>query len=322
MTRYVIKRILAMIPVALGVTILIFTMLYFADGDPARIILGGEASDEEVYELREDLGLNDSYVTRLGRYIKQVFFDFDLGTSYINKRSVSSEIVTRFPVTMQVAVLSVMLALLLGMPLGISAAVHQYSWRDNACMLSSLIVVSMPGFWVGLLLSLIFALNLRWLPASGYGDPIQLILPCVAIGLNGVGSIARQTRSSMLEVIRQDYIVTARAKGVAEQKVIYVHALRNALIPVITQVGTMLGFQLCGAIVAESVFSLPGLGSYMISAIKNRDYPAVQGSVLYVALVFGVIMLLIDILYAFVDPRIKARYQGKKRNRRIALWKK
>ncbi len=313
MGRYILKRIFAMIFVVLGVTFLIFTILYFTPGDPARMILGADATDAEVLALRTEMGLDDPFLVRFFSYVKQVFIDFDLGTSYVNNRSVSSEILSRFPKTFEVAILSVVFAVVIGIPLGIMAAVNQYTWKDNASMVVALLGVSMPHFWVGLMLSLLFALKLGWLPASGFGGIEHLIMPCLSIGLGGAGGIARQTRSSMLEVIRQDYIVTARAKGLKERTVIYVHALRNALIPIITQVGNMLGVQLGGAIVVESVFSIPGLGSYMVSGIKSRDYPAVQGSVLFVSIVFGLVMLLVDIMYAFADPRIKAQYQRKKR---------
>ena len=277
------------------------------------MILGADATDAEVLALRAELGLDDPFLVRFFTYVKQVFIDFDLGTSYVNNRSVSSEILSRFPKTFEVAILSVVFAVVIGIPLGIMAAVNQYTWKDNASMVVALLGVSMPHFWVGLMLSLLFALKLGWLPASGFGGIEYLIMPCLSIGLGGAGGIARQTRSSMLEVIRQDYIVTARAKGLKESTVIYVHALRNALIPIITQVGNMLGVQLGGAIVVESVFSIPGLGSYMVSGIKSRDYPAVQGSVLFVSIVFGLVMLLVDIMYAFADPRIKAQYQRKRR---------
>ncbi len=313
MGRYILKRIFAMVFVVLGVTFLIFTILYFTPGDPARMILGADATDAEVLALRAELGLDDPFLVRFFTYVKQVFIDFDLGTSYVNNRSVSSEILSRFPKTFEVAILSVVFAVVIGIPLGIMAAVNQYTWKDNASMVVALLGVSMPHFWVGLMLSLLFALKLGWLPASGFGGIEYLIMPCLSIGLGGAGGIARQTRSSMLEVIRQDYIVTARAKGLKESTVIYVHALRNALIPIITQVGNMLGVQLGGAIVVESVFSIPGLGSYMVSGIKSRDYPAVQGSVLFVSIVFGLVMLLVDIMYAFADPRIKAQYQRKRR---------
>ncbi|MCD8010434.1 MAG: ABC transporter permease [Lachnospiraceae bacterium] len=316
MIRYIIKRLLLMIPVILGVTWLIFTIMYFTPGDPARIILGTEATEEEIEELRDELGLNDGYVVRFISYVKQVFVDRDLGNSYINNRSVSEEIGMRFPYTMRVALFSTILAVLIGLPLGVLSAVNQFTWKDNAAMLLALIGISMPSFWVALMLSLLFALNLGWFPASGVGGWRYYVLPCISIALTGCASIARQTRSGMLEVIRQDYVVTARAKGVREFLVIYKHALSNALIPILTQVGSMFGVQLGGAMIAETIFSIPGVGTYMVSGIKNRDYPVVQGSILYVAIVFSLVMLLVDLMYAFVDPRIRAQYQGKSRKKK------
>ncbi|WP_434310887.1 ABC transporter permease [Hominifimenecus sp. rT4P-3] len=315
MIRYIVKRILLMIPVIIGVTWLIFTIMYFTPGDPAQIILGSEVSTEVLEAKREELGLNKSYVERFVEYAKDVYFHFDFGESYMNGKPVIEDILQRFPYTLRVASISVCLALLIGIPLGVIAAVNQYSWKDNASMLVALVGISMPGFWVGQMLSLLFALKLGLLPASGVDGAASYILPCLAIGLTGCASIARQTRSAMLEVIRQDYIVTARAKGIANQKVIFVHGLRNALIPVATQAGTSFGTQLGGAIVAESVFSIPGIGTYMMNSISSRDYPAIQGSVIFVAVVFSLVMLLVDLVYAFIDPRIKAQYAGKKRRK-------
>lgn len=315
MIRYIVKRILLMIPVIIGVTWLIFTIMYFTPGDPAQIILGSEVSTEVLEAKREELGLNKSYVERFVEYAKDVYFHLDFGESYMNGKPVIEDILQRFPYTLRVASISVCLALLIGIPLGVIAAVNQYSWKDNASMLVALVGISMPGFWVGQMLSLLFALKLGLLPASGVDGAASYILPCLAIGLTGCASIARQTRSAMLEVIRQDYIVTARAKGIANQKVIFVHGLRNALIPVATQAGTSFGTQLGGAIVAESVFSIPGIGTYMMNSISSRDYPAIQGSVIFVAVVFSLVMLLVDLVYAFIDPRIKAQYAGKKRRK-------
>ena len=312
MIRYIVKRILLMIPVIIGVTWLIFTIMYFTPGDPAQIILGSEVSTEVLEAKREELGLNKSYIERFVEYAKDVYFHFDFGESYMNGKPVIEDI---FPYTLRVASISVCLALLIGIPLGVIAAVNQYSWKDNASMLVALVGISMPGFWVGQMLSLLFALKLGLLPASGVDGPASYILPCLAIGLTGCASIARQTRSAMLEVIRQDYIVTARAKGIINSKVIFVHGLRNALIPVATQAGTSFGMQLGGAIVAESVFSIPGIGTYMMNSISSRDYPAIQGSVIFVAVVFSLVMLLVDLVYAFIDPRIKAQYAGKKRKK-------
>ncbi len=230
-----------MIPIVLGVAVLIFTLMYFTPGDPAIIILGSNASQEQLETKREELGLNDGYLSRLGDYMKSVFLEFDFGNSYINGKSVSQEIRSRFPRTCAIAFFSVLLAVSIGMPLGILAAVNQHSWKDSFCMFVALIGVSMPGFWVGLMLVLLFALKLGWLPPSGIANFKCYIMPCIACSLGGMAMTARQTRSSMLEVIRSDYVVTARAKGLSERKVIYRHALRNALIPVVTEAGTSFG---------------------------------------------------------------------------------
>lgn len=314
MIRYIFKRILLMIPVVLGVTWVIFTIMYFTPGDPARIILGVDATEEDIAELRERLGLNDGYFVRFFGYCKQVFIDFDMGESYINGRNVGQEISMRFPYTFRCAAISVVLAIVVGIPVGVFSAVNQFTWKDKAAMGVTLLGVSVPNFWLALLLSIVFALKLGWLPATGIGTPAHYVLPCIALAVGGMASLARQTRSAMLEVIRQDYIVTARAKGQVEWKVIYKHGLINALIPIITQVGSMFGMQLGGAMICETCFAIPGIGTYMVSGIKNRDYPAVQGAVLYTSIVFSFIMLGVDILYAFVDPRIKAQYSsgGKK----------
>ncbi len=313
MGKYILKRILMMIPVLLGVTLLIFTLLYFAEGDPARNLLGADATEEEVQELRDEWGLDDPFLVRYGRYLKQLIIDHDLGTSYVTKQEISSEIFSRFQVTVVVALESVFLALIFGTILGVIAAVRQNTWLDNTSMVLALIGASMPGFWVGLVLSILFALTLHWLPASGWGTFQQTILPSVSLALASAGTLARQTRSSMLEVIRQDYIVTAKAKGISRFKVIYVHALRNALIPIVTSAGMQLSWLIGGTVVTETVFSVPGLGMYMVTAINQRDYPVIQGSVLYMAFAFSIVMLLVDILYAFIDPRIRAKYKSGKK---------
>lgn len=313
MGRYVAKRILWMIPVLLGVSFLVFTLMYFTPGDPAAIIMGPEATPAELEACRVELGLNKPFFERYLVYIYDAFIHFDLGTSYINDRPVMTELLQRFPYTFKVAGISVLISMVIGIPLGVMAAVNQYTWKDNASMLLALFSMSMPNFWFALMLVLLFSLKLGWLPATGIGHWTCYILPCFSIGVHSAAGLARQTRSGMLEVIRQDYIVTARAKGQKERKVIYGHALRNALIPIITQVGTMLGRQMGGAIIAESIFSIPGIGSYMATAIKSRDYPVVQGGVLFVAVIFALSMLLVDILYAFADPRMKSQYQTAKR---------
>ena len=313
MIRYVIKRLLLMIPVLLAVTVMIFTLMYFTKGDAAVIILGGNATQEQLEQKRIELGLKDGYFVRLGRYMWNLYRHGDMGQSYISGRSVSEQIAQRFPTTLRIAFMSVGLAVLLGIPLGIVAAVNQFSWKDNLCMVISLTGASMPGFWIALMMSLLFALKLGWLPPTGIETWKGYIMPVIASSIGGIATIARQTRSSMLEVIRADYIATARAKGQTEHKVIYRHALRNALIPTITSAGGAFGFSLGGSLVAETVFSIPGLGTFMQSNISNRDYPCVMGGVIFLAIVFGLVMLVVDIIYAFVDPRIKSQYSGSKK---------
>lgn len=289
--------------------------MYFTPGDPAIIILGPNASLEQLAAKRAELGIDQPYLVQLWNYLKNVFIRFDFGNSFINGRSVSSQIMERFPRTLMIAALSVLLSIVAGVPLGIVASVHQYTWKDNASMFAALIAASMPGFWIAQMMSLLFALKLGWLPATGIDSWKCYILPVVANAIGGIASMARQTRSSMLEVIREDYITTARAKGQIERKVIYHHALRNALIPIVTCAGGAFGFQLGGALVVETVFSIPGLGKYMMDAINQRDYPSIRGTVIFLAIAFSIVMLAVDIMYAFIDPRIKGQYQSKKRGK-------
>ena len=315
MSRYIYKRLLLMVPVVIMVAVLIFTIMYFTPGDPAIIILGPNASLEQLAAKRAELGIDQPYLVQLWNYLKNVFIRFDFGNSFINGRSVSSQIMERFPRTLMIAALSVLLSIVAGVPLGIVASVHQYTWKDNASMFAALIAASMPGFWIAQMMSLLFALKLGWLPATGIDSWKCYILPVVANAIGGIASMARQTRSSMLEVIREDYITTARAKGQIERKVIYHHALRNALIPIVTCAGGAFGFQLGGALVVETVFSIPGLGKYMMDAINQRDYPSIRGTVIFLAIAFSIVMLAVDIMYAFIDPRIKGQYQSKKRGK-------
>ena len=315
MSRYIYKRLLLMIPVVIMVAVLIFSIMYFTPGDPAIIILGPNASLEQLAAKRAELGIDQPYLVQLWNYLKNVFIRFDFGNSFINGRSVSSQIMERFPRTLMIAALSVLLSIVAGVPLGIVASVHQYTWKDNASMFAALIAASMPGFWIAQMMSLLFALKLGWLPATGVDSWKCYILPVVANAIGGIAAMARQTRSSMLEVIREDYITTARAKGQIERKVIYHHALRNALIPIVTCAGGAFGFQLGGALVVETVFSIPGLGKYMMDAINQRDYPSIRGTVIFLAIAFSIVMLVVDIMYAFIDPRIKGQYQSKKRGK-------
>lgn len=315
MLRYITKRILTLIPVLLCVAIIVFTLLYFCPGDPAVTILGATATDAQIEAKREYLGLNDPYIVQLGRFLSDTFFHFDFGTSYIYNVPVTTELLHRFPYTLVLAVTGLLTTLLVGIPLGVNAAVHQGKWQDSLSMVIALIGVSMPGFWVGLMLVLLFAVKLGWLPPQGIGGIQYYILPCLANSLGTIAGMARQTRSSMLEVIRSDYISTARAKGLSYRKVIYGHALPNALIPVITLAGVHLAASLGGSVIMENVFSIPGVGSYLVTAVGQRDYPVVCGCVLILAATFSVMMLLTDLVYAFVDPRIKAQYASGKRRK-------
>lgn len=308
MTKYILKRLLFLIPVILGVTFLIFAIMTFTPGDPAAIILGAEAKPDDIAALRSRLGLDQPFVIRFFDYIKGIVTRLDFGTSYINGRDVKFEIMQRFGYTLRIAALSMCFSLGFGVPLGVVAAMNRNTWKDNASTTVALFGMSMPTFWFGLMLSIIFALKLRWLPPSGVGGFTSYIMPCLAVSMSGIAGMARQTRSSMLEVIRADYITTARAKGQTERAITYRHILRNALIPVVTQAGQIFGLLMCGTLVSETVFSIPGLGTYMVTAIKSRDYPAIQGSVIIVAIAFSLVMLLVDILYAVVDPRIRAQF--------------
>lgn len=313
MTKFLLKRLLWLIPVLLGVAIVIFSIMYFVPGDPATIILGTEASQAELEAKREQLGLNEPYIVQLATYLNKVFLHFDFGTSYKTGQSIVTEIMTRLPRTVLIGFASMILTFIIGIPLGITAAVHQNGWGDRLCMVLALAGVSIPSFWLALMMVVLFSLRLGWLPPSGIDTWTCYIMPIVAGAVGGIAGLARQSRSSMLEVIRSDYITTARAKGVAERDVIYKHALPNAMLPIITVAGMHLAHIFGGSVVVENVFSIPGIGSYMILAINNRDYPVVEASVLFLAFIFCVVVVLIDIAYGLVDPRIKAQYVGKKR---------
>jgi peptide/nickel transport system permease protein len=299
-----------MIPVILGVAILIFTIMYFVPGDPARFILGVEATAADVAVKRHEMGLDDPYPVQLVRFLYDTFIRFDLGTSYVFNTPVLSELMIRLPNTLAIGLLCMLLQVVVGIPLGVTAAVHHNGFADRLCMFIALLGVSIPSFWFGLMLVLLFSLKLGILPAYGIGGIQYFIMPCICNSFAGIATQARQTRSSMLDVIRSDYITTARAKGMSEHEVIYKHALPNALIPVITVLGNGLANIFGGAVVIETVFSIPGVGLYMTGAIGNRDYPVVRGCVVLLAIVFSMIVLLVDLVYAFVDPRIRAQFEG------------
>lgn len=308
MLRYIGKRLLMMIPVLIGVAFVIFTMLYFTPGDPAVQILGDGASPEAIAALRDQMGLNDPFFIQFFSYLKNLVLHGDFGTSYATKQPVFKEIISRFPTTLALAALSIVIATVIGVLCGIVAAVKQYSAFDYIATAVALMGASMPNFWQGMMMILFFSVYLGWLPASGFSTPVQWIMPALTIGTSTAASIMRMTRSSMLEVIRQDYIRTARAKGQKESVVVFHHALKNAMIPVLTTIGLSFGRMMGGAVLTESIFAIPGLGNLIVGAIKARDYPIVQGGVLFIAFLFGFVNLFVDILYAYCDPRIKSQY--------------
>ncbi|MBD5085701.1 MAG: ABC transporter permease [Clostridiales bacterium] len=316
MIRYIGKRLLQMIPVVVCVAILIFTIMYFVPGDPAEIILGVTATTQEKEAVRESLGLNQPYVVRLADFLRDTFLRFDLGTSYIDGTSVLKNIMARLPYTLIISVGSMAFAMVVGIILGTIAALNQNGIADRLCMILALIGVSMPGFWLALMLVIWLALQHNILPSYGAGSIKHFIMPWIAAALPELARLARQARSSMLEVIHSDFVTTAKAKGVKKWNVVFKHELPNAMIPIITTIGAGLAHGMGGALVIESVFSIPGLGLYITNSINNRDYPAVQGTIVFFSIVFSVIMLLVDLAYAAVDPRIKAAFSGSAQKRK------
>lgn len=317
MFKYVLKRLVMMIPVLIGVTFVVFFILALTPGDPAKMILGEQATQESIDALREEMGLDDPILVRYGRYMLGVLKG-DLGKSWKNQLPVAPQILERFPNTVILAFAAMIIAILIGIPIGILSAQKQYSFLDNICTVVGLIGVSMPNFWQGLLFVMLFSLKLGWLPSSGMGEgfvPLlkSLILPAITLGSGSAATILRMTRSSMLEVKRQEYIDTARSKGLKESKIVTKHILKNSLVPIITVTGLQFGTLLGGAALAETIFSWPGLGRFMVDSIKTKDMPLVLGSVLFLAVMYSIVNLLVDILYAYVDPRIKSQYKTSKK---------
>lgn len=308
MARYIVKRILWLIPILFGVTLLVFTIMYFSPGDPAMLVLGEGANQADLEALRIEMGLDRSFIEQFFSYAKSVFIDFDLGRSFVSNRDVLTEILTRLPNTLSLASWSILLATVVGIPMGVISATRPNSLTDNIVTFLSLIGVSMPTFWQGLLLIILFTSILGWLPATGFDSWQQMIMPVITLATSSMGNIARITRSSMMDILDQDYIRTSQAKGVSDQKVVYKHALRNALIPVVTVIGLQFGALLGGAVLTETVFSINGIGTLMVNAIRTRDNLMVQGGVLFIAFVFTIVNLFVDILYGYIDPRIKSQY--------------
>ncbi len=305
MARYIVRRILLIIPTMLVVSFLVYFIMDFMPGDPATIILGDAATPESVAEINEEFGFDQPFLVRYADYMLDVFHG-DFGTSWKTGKPVMDEIATRFPVTVEIAVLGVVFASLIGVPIGILSAVKQYSVIDSISVVLALLFAAIPGFWLALMAMLIFSLKLGWFPTSGLDSLKSYVLPMMTIVLPQAASIMRFSRSTMLETIRQDYIRTARAKGASEKRVIFGHALKNALLPIITVMGVTFGHLLAGVVIVETVFSISGMGTFALNAIKMKDVPQIMAAVILLSVVFCLIMVVVDILYALVDPRVKA----------------
>lgn len=312
MLKYIGKRLLLMLPVLLGISFILFTIMDFTPGDPARMILGEYASQEEVDALREEMGLNENFFVRYGKYVADAVTG-DFGESYRSSTPVVEEIAARFPATLKIAVLAMFIAVLIGIPVGIISAVKQYSFADILSTVAALAFTSIPAFWLGLLLIMFFSVQMKLLPAVGSDTWKHMLMPSVSLAAAQMATIIRMTRSTMLEVIRQDYIRTAKAKGAPQRRVIFHHAIKNALLPVITTVGLSMGNLLGGALIIENVFGISGLGTLMVNSVKSKDTPMLIGSVMFAAVIAGLVNLVVDVLYTYIDPRIKAQFVKKKK---------
>lgn len=308
MIKYIIKRLLVVIPTLLFIVFVVFFILNIIPGDPGRIMLGPTATQEQVDMLNEALGVNRPLLVRYGEYIWNALHG-DFGVSYTFNVPVTNVLMPKFPTTLKLAILSVVFAALLGIPLGVLSAVKKHSLIDQATTVVALFLAAVPGFWLGLMLMLCLSLKLGLLPSSGVGTWQHLVMPVMTLALPSAAFISRLTRTTMLDSMNQDYIRTAKGKGAKDSRVIFGHALRNALIPVITQLGMNFAGLLGGAMITEIVFGLPGFGNAIVAAIKAKDVPLTMFAVIFLSTTFMLIMLVVDLIYAFVDPRIKAQYE-------------
>ena len=300
-----------LLPVILVTSFLIFWAMSLTGGDPARQIAGDRATEAEVEAIREEMGLNDPFLVRYGNYMKGMLTG-DMGKSYVTNKDVFRTFMEKLPNTLMLGGAAVLIAIIVSLPLGIYTAIHQNTWKDTAGMVFALFGTSMPNFWLGLMLIILFSLKLHWLPSGGKNGIASLILPALTVGFGLAALITRTTRSSMLDVIRQDYMTTARAKGCSEERVIFRHGLKNALIPVITAIGLQMSLVITGSVLAETVFSWPGIGRLVYDSISKRDTPMVTGSIIMCSVLMCIINLIVDLIYAFFDPRIKAQYSKKR----------
>ena len=304
MTRFLLGRLALLVPTLLGVLAVTFLLLYVAPGDPVEAMVGERADSATMATLRAQLHLDDPLPVQFARYLGGVLRG-DLGTSYITRRPILGDLLHRFPATLQLAAAAMLFAAVTGISVGIYSAWRPGSWPDRLGTLGAYLGVSFPVYWVGLLLIMIFAVTLHWLPPSGARGPVYLILPALTLGMRSVAFLSRMTRAAMLEVLHSDFVRTARAKGLGEGRVVLRHAFRNALLPVLTVLGLDFGSYLTGSILTETIFSWPGVGRYVLTAIDKRDLPAIQGSILFLSVVFVLVNLMTDMIYAWVDPRVE-----------------
>lgn len=304
------RRLLMLIPVLLGVSFILYAIMSLTPGDAAQLLLGDNATAEAVEQLREELNLNGGFFERYLNWITGVL-QGDFGISYRTREPVFTEVFNAFPNTVKLSLTAIAISSVFGILFGILSAVKQYSLVDNITLSAMLLLTSVPNFWVGIMLMLLFSVKLGWLPLSGADSWKCFILPGIAAATNYLANTIRMTRSSMLDVIRSDYVRTARAKGCSERTIIFQHALRNALLPIVTLIGVNMGFQLGGTIVIEQVFSIPGIGMLNITSIRLKDTPVVLGTMVFIALLSSLINLATDIIYAFIDPRVKSQYMNR-----------
>ncbi|MDD3221652.1 MAG: ABC transporter permease [Clostridia bacterium] len=310
MIKYILKRLVMLIPVILVTSFIIYWAMSLTGGDPALMLAGDNAGPEQIEQIREDLGLNDPFMVRYFNYMKGMVTG-DMGQSYVTKKDVFQTFMEKLPNTLQLGGAAVLIAVIISIPLGIYTAINQNTWKDTAGMVFALFGTSMPNFWLGLMLIILFSLKLGVLPSGGKTGFSSLILPAVTVGFGLAALITRTTRSSMLDVIRQDYMTTARAKGCSEKRVIFNHGLKNALIPIITAIGLQMSLVITGSVLAETVFSWPGIGRLVYDSISKRDTPMVTGAIIMCSVLMCIINLVVDLIYAFFDPRIKAQYSKK-----------
>ena len=304
MLKYILKRLLLLIPVVIGITFFIYVILSAAPGDPAQLILGMDATEADLAALRAELGLDKPVVVQYINYMFGVLRG-NFGTSWLSGYEVLPEFLHRLPNTILLATLSMAFAAIIGISLGIVSAIRQNTFIDYFSLALAVLLFSLPAFWFGLMAQIVFCLNLGWLPAAGVGSFKHFLLPSLTLGANVLASQLRMTRTSMLDVVKQDFIRTARAKRAPERRVVVKHVLRNGMLPVVTQVGISYASCMGGSVVTESVFSIPGVGSLLVNAVKSRDIPVVMGTIIFVAVFVGIINLLVDLLYAWIDPRVK-----------------